>query len=264
MSRLEQLHADCCAAADPEHAGRWTRFKHKVSKTAWSAWDHSLPDKKTIALAVAGAALSAGLAVATGGVSLGVQFAVAFAVGVGSGGLQKLVNHRNYRDRKAKIETALAEEDSSGGTRQTARMMHENLVYNEDHYLSTLAQLLDQSKKLKEYETVAQLDDEAAMQEFVRRVALFWDRYERASHYFIQFEQYVHYTHRFADHARAKHDLQLPAIERYLELVVRQSRDWHKANCRTSRFSTDVCYGLADTELEVPRALTGSPHHRFS
>lgn len=262
MSRLTLLHEDCCKAADPEKADRLTRIGHKLSKTAWAIWDHKLPDKKTVAVMVGGAALSAGLAVVTGGASLAVQLAVTFAIGVGSGGIQKLVNHRNYRSRKEKISKARSEEVAE--TRSTARMMHENLLYNGDHYVDTLAQFLEACKDMRAYEKVEQLRSEAEIQEFVKRVAVFWDRYERASHYFIQYEEYVRYVHRFADHARVKHDDHLHIIERYLEAVVKKDRAWHKANCRTSRFSTDVCYGLKDGLQEVVMGVNGDPHHRVS
>lgn len=256
------LHEDARDLADPEKAGRWTKVKHKIGKTAWSVWDHKLPDKKTVAVMVAGAALSAGLAVVTGGASLAVQFAVAFAIGVGSGGIQKAVDHRNYRNRKAKIERAVAEETEQ--TRGTARNMHENLAYNEDHYLSTLAHFVEASKKLQGYEGKKELANEREMQEFVETVAVFWDRYSRAAHYYQQYEQYVFYTHRFAAHAKARHDAILPTVEDVIEKVVAQPRAWHKANCRTSRLSTDVCYGLRDGMLEIPGYTGGQPHHRLS
>lgn len=262
MSRLALLHEDCCKAADPDQASRLTRIGHKLSKTAWSIWDHKLPDKKTVAVMVGGAALSAGLAVVTGGASLAVQLAVAFAVGVGSGGIQKIVDHRNYRNRKAKISKAQSEEIEE--TRGTARMMHENLVYNEDHYIDTLAQLLEACKELRAYETTKQLNGEAQMKEFVKRVAIFWDRYERASHYFVQYEEYIRYVHKFADHARTKHDDHLHIFERYLEAVVKKDQAWHRANCRTSRFSKDICYGLSDDEKDVGLSLGGKPHNRVS
>jgi hypothetical protein len=253
--RIAQAWADAQQASE---ATRWAAFCRKIEKTAWSIADHK---KTEVAVAAAGAAISIAVGVLTGGLSLAVQFGVGLAMGLGQRTMGRVAGYANYEANKGALETAIG--DTAGREdRKSVRMAYKNFQYNEGYFQDGLYAAIESFRDLqaRAQTPIANAEDLQAM---IYSFVVFKDEYERALHYFIQYERFVEYEAKFLTAAGTTYNAKYDEYKAAVEETIKQNRAWHKATCRKSRLSTDICYGLRDTEPEINNSTYGNPHHRM-
>ena len=253
--RVAQIWADAQQASE---ATRWQAFCRKIEKTAWAIADHKKTD---VAVVAAGAAISIAVGVLTGGLSLAVQFGVGLALGLGNRTVGRLAGYANYEANKTSLETAMG--DTAGREdRKSVRLAYKNFQYNEGYFQDSLYGAISGFRALQ---ACAQkpIASEEDLQAMIYAFIVFKDEYERALHYFFQYERFVEYEAKFltaaANAYNAKHDEYRAAVEQ----TVKQDRAWHRSTCRKSVVKTDICYGLSNTEPEIANSSGGTPHHRM-
>ena len=253
--RVMQIFADAQQASE---ATRWQAFCRKIEKTAWAIADHKKAEAAAIA---AGAAISITVGVLTGGLSLAVQFGVGLALGLGNRTIGRLAGYGNYEANKAALETAMG--DTAGREdRKSVRLAYKNFQYNEGYFQDSLYGVINAFRGLQ---ACAQkpITSEADLQAMIYNFIVFKDEYERALHYFFQYERFVEYEAKFLTAAANAYNIKYEEYRAAIEQTVRQNRAWHRATCRKSRVKTDICYGLNNTDAEIPNSAAGNPHHRM-
>lgn len=253
--RVTLIFADAHQASEPTG---WQAFCRKIEKTAWSVADHR---KTEVAVAVVGGAISIGIGVLTGGLSLAIQFGVGLAMGLGQKTAGRLAGYANYEANKAHLDTAMGDEVGRDD-RKSVRMAYKNFQYNEGHFQDALYGVIAALKDLQARSN-APISTEADLGGLISAIVVFKDEYERALHYFFQYERFVEFEAKFLAAAGNAYNAVCDEHSELVAETVKQSRTWHKTTCRKSVARKDICYGLHDSEHEVANTALGNPHHRM-
>ena len=275
--RVDAVHLDVLSQADPEDPGRWTKFCRKIGKTVYAVYDH----KKGAAAAWAvGIAASIGLGIATGGASLLIQFAAGTAYGLAKGAGGGLWDYKKYKSNKKRLEK-LKNSDPSRIGREDLRAGMENLKYNEEHLKGSLYKATHAFLKLKRWEGAASCMRAASdpLTPLAREAKLttaeatrmltdmynFYFEYDRALHYFTQYEQFVEYAHAYAGAQADWYNLEVDGWDKAIEATVNAKSAWHVVTCRKSTLHKDVCYGASKVRPTLNDGEhLGHPHHRVT
>lgn len=270
MSRLLQFHKDCLVVSDPADPSTWTRIKHKLDKTIWAIFDHK---KTELAVITTGVALSITAGILTGGLSLVAQFAIGAAVGIAKGSVDKATEYARYKVNKKQL-ARLDKADPSKIGRGDLRNMQQNLAYNQEHFQECLFRAVRAYMKLKQWTdgwvasedfARANVDTPEKAKQLLQDMYTFHIEYDRALHYFSQYEVFVEFSHAFADGMIKKHNEWI-ATERLLEKAkntVAQPHSWHVGTCRKSIVKTDLCYGPKNATNDVSNDAL-PVHHRLT
>lgn len=273
--RLNMIHADVLNMADPESLGRWTQFHRKIGKTVYAVFDHK---KGAAAAWTVGVAASIALGVATGGASLLIQFAVGTAYALAKGATGNLVDYASYKMNKKKLED-MKQMDPAKIGRESLRTVKDSLAYNEEHLKTSIHKATQAFLKLTAYKDAAESIRGASSatvvqariqtltakqaQELLASMYHFYFEYDRALHYFSQYEVFVEYSHAYVAAQGEWYNKEVAEWDKATETTVNGNRWWHVDNCRKSIFKTDICYGMKENNLPSRNGVdTGTPYHR--
>ena len=273
--RLNKIHADVLSLADPDNPSNWTQFWRKIGKTVHAVYDHK---KGAAAAWTIGVAASIGLGIATGGASLLIQFAIgtAYALTKTAGG--KVMDYAYYKMDKKKLEDMKNMDPAKIG-RGNLRTVKNSLAYNEEHLKTSIYKATQAFLKLSGYKSAADsirgassaTVDQTSIQTLSAKQAEdllasmyhFYFEYDRALHYFAQYEVFVEYSHAFVAAQGEWYNGKVGDWDRAIARTVDESRTWHTENCRKSILKTDICYGMKETNLPDRSGCDqGTPHHR--
>jgi len=210
---------------------------------------------------VGGTAASIAVGILTGGLSLVVQFAIGAAAGVAKGGVEKVTEYTRYKINKRQLVKLDKSQPEKLG-RGEVRSMHQNLAYNEEHFKECLFRAVRAYLKLKAWENkVAAPLSPASAGQLMEDMYTFYTEYDRALHYFVQFELFVEFSHVFAARLAEKYNLDCDEWENAAKnLIVDGDCNFHTATCRTSLVKTSICYGPKDKSVIAP-SDAGLPYH---
>ena len=284
MTRLTDIHADVLAQADPSDPSRWTKFWRKIGKTAYAVWDH----KKAAAAAwTLGVAASIAVGVATGGMSLLLQFAIGTGVALlkKSGG--SLADYASYKWNKKKLKELKNAAPGSIG-RADLRLVKDSLAYNDEHlktaiYKATqaflqLSRWKNQAAKVRGAEAAYEADitqvaefanipdlTPADAKALLADMYNFYFEYDRALHYFTQYEVFVEYSYTFVAAQGKWYNDRVDGWDRAIEKTTNRKHDWHDSTCRKSIIKRDLCYGSDDASIaRVDGASGGAAYKRVT
>lgn len=276
-TRLDNLHADVLLLADPETLGRWEKFKRKIGKTIYAAYDHK---KAAVGWAVAGVAASIALGVATGGASLLIQFAVGTAYALTKKAAGDVMDYASYKSNKKKLESLKTADPTKIG-RKDLRAAKGALDYNEEHLKTAIHKSTQAFLKLSSWkdacasiracsdplvdQTSVVTLSRAQAQSLLTDMYHFYYEYDRALHYFSQFEVFVEFSRAFVAEQANYYNNRVVHWDRAIEESVHRTTNEHKAICRKSwrPGKTDICYGSRD-DIQADRINmeSGTPYHR--
>jgi hypothetical protein len=278
-TRLEQAHLDVLHEADPEALGRWSQFWRKVGKTAYAAFDH---EKGAMAASLVGTAASIGMGILTGGASLLIQFVVSAASGVAGKGGSSLINYYNYRRNKRVLQSLGDADPSKIGRppRVALRAAREALEYNEEHFLTAMFKVTQAYIKLKKWEHTAQNMRAVGAGSIGQATAVtlspsesrkllsdmynFYFEYDRALHYFTQFEIFVQYSQTFVRGQADWYNGNVRKWDAAAEATINAKSQWHTTSCRTALITKSICYGAnSATATQRDGEPGGLPHKRI-
>ncbi len=285
-TRLQHVHQDVLKLADPADPSRWTKFWRKVGKTAYAVWDH----KKAAAAAwTVGVAASIGVGIATGGMSLLLQFAIGVGVALAKKTGGSLADYASYKMNKKKLKNLdHANPDKIG--RSELRTIKDNLDYNEEHLKTALFKATHAFIQLSKWKRQADLVKGAESayeaditsttafgnipdltpeqaQKLLADMYNFYFEYDRALHYFSQYEVFVEFSMAYVAAQGEWYNSNVDGWDRKIRETTNKSHKWHTDNCRKSTrpFKTDVCYGAKkQTDALVDGATSGDPYHRVT
>ena len=281
-TRKELIHADVLAYADPADPSRWTKFWRKVGKTAYAVWDHK---KGAAAACAAGLALSIGVGIATGGMSLVLQFAIGVGVALAQQGTSSLTDYAYYKSNK-KTLMSLKGADPKNIGRQDIRAAKGALAYNEEHLKTSIYKVTQAYMKLKSWQPKAEkvriaetnwetladstgfaninLLSQADAKQLLTDMYHFYIEYDRALHYFSQYEVFVEYTYTFVRAQADWYNGKVGNWDRAIENTTHKKHDWHKSTCQKSTFKTDLCYGEKEGVGTTDGYAGGTPYNRVN
>lgn len=282
MPRLNDLHKDVLDQADPSDPSRWTKFWRKVEKTAYAVWDH----KKTAAAAwTAGIALSIGVGIATGGMSLLLQFAIGVGVALAKKTGGSLADYASYKMNKKRLKD-LQNADPSKIGRGDLRTVKDSLDYNEEHLKTAIYKATQAFIKVSTWKPMAEkvraagaayeaditqvaefanIPDlsPAQAKEMLTDMYNFYFEYDRALHYFAQYEVFVEYSFAFVAAQGKYYNDNVDAWDRKIATTTHKKHAWHEITCRKSFIKTDLCYGAKEPDItRVDNSTGGTAYHR--
>jgi hypothetical protein len=279
-NRVDQIHADVLAYADPADPGRWTKFWRKVGKTAYAVWDHK---KGAAAACAAGLALSIGVGIATGGMSLLLQFAIGVGVALAQQGAGTLTDYAYYKSNKKTLMSLKGADPTKFG-RQDLRAAKGALAYNEEHLKTAIYKVTQAYLKLNKWQQIAQkvqgaevqwetMGDSsnfanidtltpAEAQQMLTDMYHFYIEYDRALHYFSQYEVFVEYAYTFVRAQADWYNGEVSVWDAAISNTTNKKHAWHVATCRKSTFKTDLCYGEKEGLGTTDGYQGGSPYNR--
>ena len=281
-TRKELIHTDVLAYADPENPSRWTKFWRKVGKTAYAVWDHK---KGAAAACAAGLALSIGVGIATGGMSLVLQFAIGVGVALAQQGAGSLSDYAYYKSNKKNLMSLKGADPKKFG-RQDIRAAKGALAYNEEHLKTSIYKATQAYIKLSTWKPLAekvhkaesdweQLNNDTGFanidllspdqaKQLLTDMYHFYIEYDRALHYFSQYEVFVEYTYTFVRAQADWYNGKVSNWDRAIENTTHKPHTWHRATCQKSIVKTDLCYGEKEAIGTTNGYAGGTPYHRVT
>ncbi|MBN2126188.1 MAG: hypothetical protein JW821_17950 [Deltaproteobacteria bacterium] len=260
-NRLEMLHEDLFKLV--QNPGVAKKISHKFSH-----WIHHVKIRK-IAIIFTGIAVGIALSVVTGGASLVVGAAVAMAANqvmkVGEAGVEKIMEARSKRQLKS------GNLDAAGQVKKSAHLMSAERGNFERNfgYLLKHVGMLDWVRKNN-----AMMNDCRSAFEVAKNMYGALIYHEKCEQYFGLYELFVESVFSAIQQITEDFNSQVWIIEDYIEDVVAMPTSEHEKNCRTSRFSKDVCYGMqkqsakgalnAQILRQWEKTHAGPPHRRIS
>ena len=261
MLREDMILADAHQASK---ATDWTKFTRKIEKTAWSLADHN---KTEIAVAAALGAAGIALGVVTGGLGLAAIFGVAMAVGLTKKGITRAAVYGNYKLNKHQLaQERPATTSPTSEDHKLVRMAYKNFHYNEDAFQSCLDGMIKAFADLKAAKAaISHTRAVDSLENLLYAYVVFQDEYDRALHYFLQFEHYVEHESDFLLKMGTWFELKEPIYTQMIKNTVKMDTAWHTATCRKSRVKKDICYGQKLIAGQRPAENPSAPaHHRLT